>query len=461
LPGFFCIENCATAWRNKKLIPEIILLIILIALNAYFAASEIALISLNDNKIHVMAEEGNRKAIQLTELLSEPSRFLATIQIGITLAGFLASAFAAESFADPLVSWLMEFSLPVSATALKGVTVVLITIVLSYFTLVFGELVPKRVAMKKSEGIAFRVVGPLTLLSKVASPFVRLLTISTNFFVKLFGVNPNDSDDDVTEEEIRMMIDVGEEKGTIHGHEKEMINNVFEFNNKTVEDIMIHRVDIQAISVEKELTEVVEFIQRVRYSKVPVFDGNIDNIVGILHIRDLLPLVGKTPSKTFRLAEYIRTPIYFPIMKKTDDAFRIMQQGASKMAVVVDEYGGTAGVITLEDLVEVVFGDIFDEHDDQSAIRKINQNTYEVNGSVTLEDLEEELGIILPKGDYETINGYAINRIGQIPEPSNNTEILEGDIVLRVIRVIEKRIEKFLLMIQPEQVLEKKHKEHK
>jgi putative hemolysin len=433
------------------MISKIFLLIVLIALNAFFAASEIALISLNDNKVRILAEEGNPKARKLLKLLAEPSRFLATIQIGITLAGFLASAFAAESFSDPIVAWLGTFAAGVSPSVLKGVTVVVITIILSYFTLVFGELVPKRVAMKKSEAIAYRVVGVLTAISKGAAPFVHFLTFSTNFFARLFGVNPHETDDSVTEEEIRMMIDVGEERGAIHGHEKEMINNVFEFNNKTVEEVMTHRVDIEALPLETGLTEVVSFIGEVRFSKVPVYQGNIDNIVGVLYVRDLLPLVGHNPGDRFRLQDYIRTPFYLPVMKKTDEALRAMQQARAPLAVVIDEYGGTAGLVTVEDLVEEVFGDIYDEHDDDADIRKINENTYEVSGKTTLEDLEEELGIALPEGEYETINGFAISRLGQIPSPGQEVEIVEGHVTLRAIRITEKRIDSFLIILRDEE----------
>lgn len=442
------------------MIGEILLLIVLIGLNAFFAASEIALISLNDNKVRIMAEEGDRKARKLMKLLGEPSRFLATIQIGITLAGFLASAFAAQTFADPLVAWLSGFGLGVSASLLKGVTVVVITIILSYFTLVFGELVPKRVAMKKSEAIAFKVAGPLTALSRATAPFVHFLTISTNFFVRIFGVNPHEADDSVTEEEIRMMIDVGEERGTIHGHEKEMINNVFEFNNKTLEEVMTHRVDIEALSLESSLRTVVDFAGQARFSKIPVYQGNIDNIVGILHVRDLLPLVGRDPGKGFRLQDYIRTPFYLPVMKKTDEALRAMQLARTPMAVVIDEYGGTAGLVTQEDLVEEVFGDFYDEHDEDSDIRQINEYTYEVSGKVTLEDLEEELGIALPEGEYETINGFAICRLGQIPEPGQEVEITEGDVTLRAIRITEKRIESFLVTLAAEETGKRREKNH-
>ncbi len=432
------------------MVPEILLLIFLILLNAYFAASEIALITLNDNKIRMMAEAGDRKAKKLMDLLKEPSRFLATIQIGITLAGFMASAFAAESFVDPLVSWLNDYDLPISDIALKGIMLVGITVILSYFTLVFGELVPKRVAMKKAEAIAFRVVGPLTFISKATAPFVHLLTLSTNFFARFFGVNPGEQDDNVTEEEIRMMIDLGEERGTIHCYEKEMINNVFEFNNKVLEEIMTHRVNIKALPLDAKLDEAIDLILEARYSKIPVYKKNLDNIIGILHTWDLLHLVGKPFSGTFNLDQYVRTPIYLPIMKKTDEALRSMQLAKAQIAVVVDEYGGTAGIVTLEDLIEEVVGEIEDEKSMTDDILQLNDYSYDISGKVTLEELKEHLDIELPEGEYETLNGFAISRLGIIPDTISSIEIVEGNITLRPLRITEKRIDRFLLILAQE-----------
>lgn len=291
------------------MITQIIFLIILIAVNAFFAASEIALISLNDNKIKLMAEAGDKKAVLLIKLLGEPSRFLATIQIGITLAGFLASAFAAESFADPLVGILRGFNIPLSESVLKVSTVTVITIILSYFTLVFGELVPKRVAMKKAEGIAFSVVKPLVILSRVTNPFVKFLTASTNFFVRLFGIDPDSTDDDVTEEEIRMLIDVGEEKGAIDQSEKRMINNIFEFNDKKAEDIMTHRMELTGVASDTGLKELIDIVREEQYSRIPVYEGSIDNVVGILNVKDLLTLISSDTDRDFSIGDYMRKPL--------------------------------------------------------------------------------------------------------------------------------------------------------
>lgn len=427
---------------------EIMLLIVLIAINAFFAASEIALISLNDNKVRIQAEAGDRKSQKLQGLLKEPSRFLATIQIGITLAGFLASAFAAESFADPLAAYLDQYQMAVSGETLKTIIVVLITLILSYFTLVFGELVPKRVAMKKSEAIAYKVVGPLVLLSKVTSPFVKLLTLSTNLIVRLFGIDPHSVDDDVTEEEIRMMVDVGEEKGAIDQHEKAMINNVFEFNNKTAEDIMTHRMELAALPVTASLEDLMELNQAEHYSRIPIYVDTIDQISGILHVKDLIPLISKEGNKPFALESYLRKPTFIPIHKKVNEIFSDLQKARTHMAIVVDEYGGTAGIVTMEDLVEEILGNIADEYDDDEddEILRIDDKTFEVKGTISLYELERILDVELPTEDFETLNGFFIHLLGgDIPPKDQVSRATYKDIQLTTLLVSEKRIEKILL----------------
>lgn len=432
------------------MLTDILFLISLIAINAFFAASEIALISLNDNKIKLMADEGDKKARQLTNLLGEPSRFLATIQIGITLAGFLASAFAAESFADPLVNLIQTYNLAIPEALLKGATVTIITLVLAYFTLVLGELVPKRVAMKKAEVIAFFVVTPLMVLSKITNPFVKFLTVSTNFCVRLFGIDPNSADDDVTEEEIRMMIDVGEEKGTIDEREKIMINNIFEFNNKTAEDIMTHRMELIGIPASIELEALIEIVKNEQYSRIPVYLESIDNIIGILYVKDLLTLVTANPVKDFCLDAYIRKPFFIPVKKKIDELFLDLQNAKTHMAIVIDEYGGTAGVVTIEDLVEEIVGNIFDEYDEEEdrELKQLDETTFEVSGMISLNELEAALDVELPVEDFETLNGFLISLFGNIPPKDEINEVRFKHLLINVVDVTEKRIEKVIIKIE-------------
>ena len=434
------------------MIGRLVFLLILIGVNAFFAASEIALISLNDNKIKLMAEEGNKKAGQLVKLLGEPSRFLATIQIGITLAGFLASAFAAESFATPIVQMLQGFGIQAPESILRVTTVIVITVVLAYFTLVLGELVPKRVAMKKSEGIAFFVVGPLMILSKVTSPFVKFLTISTNFFVRLFGVDPHSVDDDVTEEEIRLLVDVGEEKGAIAQQEKVMINNVFEFNNKTAEDIMTHRIEIVGIPVDIDLDNLVDLVEREKYSRIPVYEGSLDNIVGVLYAKDLITLIKQEERENFSLDKFIRKPFFTPMQKKINQLFFELQGAKNHLAVVLDEYGGTAGIVTVEDLVEEIVGNIFDEYDEEEDLefKKINEHTYEISGMISLYELETHLGIELPVEEHETLNGFFINLYGNIPPKGVISEVRFQNLRILAVEVTDKRIEKVMIYVEDE-----------
>ncbi|PLT33404.1 hemolysin family protein [Bacillus sp. V5-8f] len=436
------------------MVTEILVLLVLIILNAFFAASEIALISLNDNKIRIMAEEGNKKAKLLHNLLSEPSRFLATIQIGITLAGFLASAFAAGSFAGVLAGWLVNIGVPFSEDLLETISVVVITLVLSYFTLVLGELVPKRLALQKAEAIAFFAVTPLTLLSKISAPFVKLLTFSTNVIVRLFGVDPNAEDENVTEEEIRMMVDVGKERGTIQDSEKIMIDNIFEFDNKTVSDIMTHRTGIVAIPIDISLQETVHLATTEKYTRFPVYEEDIDHIIGILHTKDLIQFVENCDEGSFNLRELIREPFFVLESLKTDHLFREMQKNNVHMAIVIDEYGGTDGIITIEDLIEEIVGNIFDEYDepeeelDDEEIIKVSQNTYVIGGRASLDEVEDALNIQLPTDDYDTLSGFVIGQLGYIPVGDVHPSIEYEDITFTVAEMNDKRIMKVKVSVQ-------------
>lgn len=432
------------------MLTEIMLLLILIVLNAFFAASEIALISINDNKIKLMAEGGNKKAILLKNLLGEPSKFLATIQIGITLAGFLASAFAAESFAGRLVEVIQNTGVQIPAAVLKNICLIAITLLLSYFTLVLGELVPKRLAMKKAESIAMFVARPIYFISILTSPFVKFLTFSTNTIVRLFGVDPNEEDEEVTEEEIRMMVDVGEEKGTIHENEKEMINNIFEFNNKTVGDIMTHRTDIAALPITETLENVIAFVKQEKYSRIPVYEDDIDNIVGVMHSKYLIDYLSNGNSnEDFSLSDIIRKPYFVPISKKTDELFAELQKSNTHLAIIIDEYGGTAGIVTLEDLLEEIVGNIFDEDDEvERDIEKQDNNTFIINGTTSLDVVSEFLNVPLPIDEYDTLSGFIIGELGRIPNKEDDLTLEYNNLVFKVKELDDKRIAKVKVCVE-------------
>ncbi|NLT95034.1 MAG: HlyC/CorC family transporter [Clostridia bacterium] len=423
---------------------NLLVLVVLILLNAFFAASEIAMISLNDNKLRVAAEEGDRKAQLIQKLLKEPSRFLATIQIGITLAGFLASAIASEAFADRLVKIILDRGMNVSALVLKPIIVVAITLILSYFTLVLGELVPKRLAMQNPEAMSKLAVKPLTYLAYITAPFVTFLTLSTNFFIKILGGDPNAvNETNVSEEEIRLMVDVGEEKGTIQEIEKEVINNIFDFDEKTASDIMTHRTEIVSVPIDLDLESIINIISEEEFSRIPVYENSIDNIVGILHVKDLVKLINKGSLKEeFNLKEILRRPLFVPEARRASDLFKDLQETKVHMAVVIDEYGGTAGIVTVEDLLEEIVGNIFDEYDYEEELEyeKIDENTFLFDGTISLDDVEKIINVKLPTEEYDTLSGYLIGQLGKFPVEGEQPVVELDDITFKVEEVDEKRI---------------------
>ena len=424
--------------KNKQMISRLIVLVILIAVNAFFAAAEIAFISLNDAKIEKQSKEGNKKAKQIRKTLKEPTRFLSTIQIGITLAGFLSSAFAADAFASELAP-ILDNLLPLGLTTWTNISIVIITLILSYFSLVFGELVPKRVAMKNPEKIAFGTIGVVKFIYTFTAPFVKLLTWSTNVVSKMFGVTGAE-EEVVTEEEIRMMVDVGEEKGSIEENEKELINNVFEFNDKVVSEVMIHRKEIYAIDVNSDIEDILSDLKEYKYSRIPVYEDNIDNIVGMLYIKDLLAYVYL--KKEVKIKKLMREAYFVPENKPINDLFRDLQKNKHQIAIVLDEYGGTAGLITMEDIIEELVGNIFDEYDDiEPEYEQIDENTFRISGSVSIFDLRKILEIEdIPEGDYDTLSGYLIELLGRIPEDDEMPEIETDKVTYKIEDYEDKRI---------------------
>ncbi len=420
------------------MISQLIFLFILILLNAYFAATEIAFISLNDAKIEKQAKDGNKKAKQIQKMLKNPSKFLATIQIGITLAGFLSSAFASDAFAGMLAPVLNEWMPFISIATWQNISIVIITIILSFFTLVFGELVPKRLAMKYYEKISFATIGVIKGISVVTAPFVKLLTWSTNLVSKIFGVGEQE-EEIVTEEEIKMMVNQGEEKGSIEENEKELINNVFEFNDIIASEIMTYRTDIYAIEINEDVYEILDEIDEYKYSRIPVYEETIDDIKGILFLKDILKLV--STRKEFKIADIMRDAYFVPESKPIDEIFEELQANKMQMAIVVDEYGGTAGLLTMEDILEELVGNIFDEYDDvEVEYKRLDDNTYLIDGSVSLYEMKKILDIELPEGDYETLSGYLIEKLGRLPEENEHPVIEDEHLTYKIEEYEDRRI---------------------
>lgn len=427
--------------------------IILIALNAVFASAEIAVLTVNEAKLERLAQQGNGKAKRLFRLTREPARFLATIQVAITLSGFLGSAFAADNFSDPLVDMILSTGLNIPRTTLDVIAVILITLILSYFTLIFGELVPKRIAMKKSEQIAMGISGLVSGISVVFKPIVWFLSLSTNVVLRLCGIDPDEAEDRVSEEEIRMMVDAGSEKGAIDLQEKEFIQNVFEFNDIMVGSIATHRTDVAILWLEDSEQVWARTIHDSRHTLYPVCDGSPDKVVGILNAKDYFRLENKSRQEVMARAVH---PAYFvPETIKADLLFRNMKMTRNSMAVVMDEYGGMVGIVTLYDLIEELVGDLNDDADDpcdpEPYIERLDDGTWKLVGNVELKDIHEATGLELCSQDYETFTGFVFDALGTIPENGEQDIDLEvKGMRIHISRINDHQIELATLYVHRE-----------
>lgn len=401
----------------------ILLQVVLICLNAIFACAEIAIISMNDNKLAKMADKGDKRAVRLVKLTSEPARFLATIQVAITLSGFLGSAFAADNFSGVLVDWIVELGVNIPIDVLDSVAVILITIILSYFTLVFGELVPKQIAMRKAEPLALGMSGLISGIAKAFAPLVSFLTISTNTVLRLFGIDPNAEDDEVSEEEIRMMVEVGSEKGTIDHQEREFIQNVFEFDDLSAEDLVTHRTDVVMLDLEDSMEQWKETIFNTRHTLYPICQDSADQIVGILNAKEYFRSEEKSREAIMQNA--VSAPYFVPDTVKADVLFRNMKKERHTLAVVLDEYGGMTGIVTINDLVEQLVGDLVEEGETEETecIEPIGEKIWKVHGGTLLEEMAETMGISIPCEEYDTFNGLIFHALGSVPEDGSDLEM--------------------------------------
>ncbi|MCL2508230.1 MAG: hemolysin family protein [Oscillospiraceae bacterium] len=442
----------AALQANLPLSWTIILLIALIGVNAFFSMSELAIISLNDTKVERLADEGDKRARRVRRLLSSSSGFLSTIQIGVTLAGFLTSAIASDKFVGMFSARLTSLKLLdfIPDSVVVAAALIIVTLITSYFTLVLGELVPKKIAMQYPEKISYRVAGILLFFKKMTTPFVKILSLSTNGIVRLFGMDPDAELESVTEEEILMMVDVGEEKGVIEDVQKEMINNIFEFDDISAGDIMTHRTDMVAIDAEDPLEDVVKLSIEEGRSRIPVYEDDPDNIVGIIYIKDLLPYIGQKIPKENTLKNFMRKAYFVPESKRCGDLFKEMTESHIQIAIVVDEYGGTAGLVTIEDLLESIVGNMQDEYDDEEdEISQINDTTFTVDGTTFIDELDDLVGVTLPEGDFETIGGFVISRLGFLPQDGDMNVVEYENLSFTVMNVEDRRIGKIKVEILP------------
>lgn len=406
---------------------QIVLIFVFIILNGIFAASETALLSANENKVLADAEVGKKKAKKVLKFLKSPTRFLSTIQIGITMFGFLNGAIAANAFAEEFAaSVLNQGWVPNEFIWLVHVvTTVIVTLVLTFVQVILGEIVPKRMAMRNPEKVCYTFIGFLSGIAVVMRPFVSLLTNTANLVVRMFGVDPHE-EKSISEDEIRLMVNAGKRSGVIDESENEMIQNIFEFDTTTVSEVMTHRTELSAINVNTPKKEIIQYVTNEKFTRFPVYEESIDHIIGILHVKDLLKYIeNPNTQETFDIRSLLRDPLFVPESKNTRQLFKEMQKSKVHIAIVIDEYGGTAGIVTFEDLIEEIVGNIFDEYDDEEVeIEEIKDDEYIIDGLTNIDDVEEQLNANLPVEEYDTLSGFILGQLGRFPEENEKIVIV-------------------------------------
>ena len=429
---------------SSNIVGQIVILVILTLVNAFFACAEMAMVSVNKSKIRRMAEEGRKSAKLVLKILEEPTKFLSTIQVAITLAGFFSSASAASGLSQPLGVWLTQKSIPYG----DQIALISVTLILSYFTLVFGELVPKKIAMQKSEAISMFCVKPIKAVSKIAYPFIKLLTYSTNLITLPFGIKEGDTEEILSREELITLVNEGQAQGVLNRSEKEMINSIMEFDEKTAKEIMTPRIKVFAIDIAEPKENYLEDLLKATYTRIPVYEEDIDNVIGMIYIKDFLKEAIKVGAQNVDLKSIMKKPYLVPESKIIKDLFKELQLSKKQIAVLIDEYGGFAGIVTMEDLVEEVMGDIEDEYDPVSfKIKKLDDSTYMIDGMASIDELNLKLDLNLYSENYDTISGLLIDHMGSIPMENDDRTIEIDHLVFKLESVKNKRIDKVKLYI--------------
>ena len=441
---------------NGQIISNLFFLAFLTLVNAFFSCTEMAVVSVNKNRMGMLAEKGNKKAKLILKLLEEPTNFLSTIQVAITLSGFFASASAATNFSFVVENWLNPFNIPYT----KEISLVLVTVVLSFFTLVFGELVPKRVALQRAESIALFSVKIVYLISKIVLPFIKLLSFSTNLVLKILGVNLENIEEKVSEEEIKSLIEVGQRHGVFNETEKEMITSVLSFDNKIAREIMIPRKNVYSINIDTPLTNYLDELLEEKHSRIPVYQGDKDNIVGILYLKDFIVEARKNGFENVNISSIMKKPYFVLENKNIDVLFKEFQKRKIFMAILVDEYGSFIGIVTMEDIIEEVMGNIQDVYDEEDPLlEKLSEYTYLVDGFYSLNDLNTKLGLKIDNDEFDTVSGFVIDLIGRIPEENEKLQVNYKNLSFQILSVKEKCIDKIKITISPEMVEETSEEE--
>ncbi|EAD4736420.1 HlyC/CorC family transporter [Listeria monocytogenes] len=438
--------------ESQQIILQLILIVVLTMLNAFFASAEMALVSLNKNRVKSQAETGDKKAVMLAKLVDDPSKFLATIQVGITLAGFFSSASAATSIATRLESVFGGSSFA------KELSIIVVTIVLSYITLVFGELYPKRLALQKSEKIARVSVRPIMAVGVVLRPFVKFLSFSTDILVKLTRMEKNTDNEKMTREEMQLLIETGRRDGVIEVEELQMLRGVFEMDNKYAREVMVPRTDAFMIDAETESEELCDALLSENFSRVPVFTGDQDSVLGILHMKDFFAEARKSGFENIDVKALVKDVYFAQETMFIDDLLKNMQRTRNQMAILMDEYGGVAGIVTVEDLLEEIVGEIDDENDVFSdEVKKIDETTFIVEGRMPLDDFNEMFHVELPSRGVDTVAGFVLTLTGTIPEEDDKVVVEYGTLRFTVeemndARLVSVRVEKDIQTSELEQM---------
>ncbi|MBQ4576463.1 MAG: HlyC/CorC family transporter [Firmicutes bacterium] len=421
-------------------------LVFLTLINAFFASAEMAFVSANKNRIKILANEGNKKAQLLQVLLEEPTKFLSTIQVAITFAGFLSSASAATGMADDLGTFLSNYGVPYASQ----LSVVLVTMILSYFTLVFGELFPKRLAMQNADKLALLFVRPVFLISRLMSPFVAILSMSIAVLMKLCGRDNYKMDGEYSEEEVKSMLDVGTESGQLDEAGREMIESVFDFDDELAYEIMTPRTDVYMIDINDPLEEYLDELLEERYSRIPVFDEDSDDIIGILYMKDFIIEARKVGFEHVDIRPLLQKPYFVPESKKINELFDELQRSRMHIAMLIDEYGGFSGIVTTEDIIEEIVGSLDDEYDDnEPQMEQLEENIYLVDGQYPLDDISDELEIHLDSENHETIGGLIIELLGEIPDEEEDEGVVVEyeNYTFTIVEIKDRRIEKLKMEI--------------
>lgn len=423
---------------------QLLFLVFLTFVNAFFAGAEMAVVSVNKNKIRRLADNGNKKAVLIQKLLEDSTKFLSTIQVVITFANFFSSASAASGISKILGGWMSKFNIPFSET----IALVIVTLLLSFVTLVLGELVPKRIALQKAEAFSLWTVKPIYIISKVMAPFIKLLSLSTNFILRLAGMKTENIEERVSEEEIKALLESGSEQGVFNEIEKEMITSIFSFDDKIAKDVMVPRKAVYAIDIEEPLEDYVDELLASRHSKIPIYKEDIDNIIGVLHMKDFILAAKENTFTGVKIEEIMQEPYFVPESKNTDELFRDLQTKKNHMAILIDEYGGFSGIVTVEDLVEEVMGEINNGYEEEEPeFVQVDDKTYVVDGQMLVDDLNDKLHLKLETENYDTMSGYMVEHLGYIPKDGTHPELKVDDVVLRVDQMEQKAIKKLRIMI--------------